>query len=192
MSETNSDDVFRLSTINRERKVSITACLRDEDNTTVELQEVIDKVMGYMDDKLDREKGGENAIANQILPLMSSLVGYSLPKLAGTDMAAALLCHQGLRHVITVLPMLSFLLLKFIQKHGLKIYTMEEPLDDEKLEQIMRLDGASSAINMAAMMGIDPKELMKEMHRVGQLTQDDIEELTGERPTADGPDKNSN
>lgn len=177
MSGQKTEDIFQVSTINKNRKVAITASLKDENGNVIEIKEVIEKLLQYMEDNLSTD-AKNNGLLDQILPVMAAVVGNAIPKLAGPELSASLFSHPGLRHTITCLPILGFLLLKFIQQHKLKIYTVETNLSNEELQRVQDMDTIASASIRAILAGINPQVIIEELRRQGILTDEALSHIT--------------
>lgn len=173
------EDVFNMVTIQRKRKMKVTAVLKDAEGTVIELPDSIEKLMKFMKDKLEEEEPGKsNQFADQIFPLMSQSVASGLGRLIGIQPTAFIVGNDLLLHSTIHMMCLGFLLLKYVQNHNLTIHTFEEEVSDEELEEMDRKHKAHSITQMGAIMGMDPKDILKGLLEQGKITKKDLMELS--------------
>jgi hypothetical protein len=175
------NDIFKLVTVDRIRKVKITVKLVDEEGDEIPMRETIDQLMSYIKDKTKSDtEDSNNPMITQIMPLNSQALVAALPKIMGVRNTATLLSIESLRMSFVMMMMLSFSLLQFVKRKNLKIVTMEEPITDEEIERAIKLSKASSVASMGAMLGMNPNQIVKELMDKGLVDK----EVTGE---AGGP-----
>ncbi len=174
-----NDTLSDVKYVDVRRKKKIFVSLQDKDGDVVEFKEVIDNLNRYITDQLEREE--MNPLRDEISPLITQIFMGSLVYAAGHPATAAFIASQEtLRYSITHQMMLSFYFVKFVQKNELKIVTKEEDVTEEEIERIRRVSAANSVATMGAMMGMDPKEILRELHKSGQLHKEDVEGIFGE------------
>lgn len=173
------EDVFKAVMLNREKGVRLCVELRDKDNDIVLIKDIVEELLLYMKDKM--ESPDNNDFTNQILPLIAQASVSGLGRLIGIPEAGAILTSDTLRFATHQMMGMSLLLLKFIQKKELKIYSYEEEISEEEIEDLDRRSAASRVAMMGSTLGLDTRELLAEMLRQGKITKEDIEELTGEK-----------
>jgi hypothetical protein len=171
------EDVFSMVMINKIKKTKVRAELQDKDGDKVELSEVIAELLRYMNDKMKDTEG--NQFADQIFPLVTQSMVSTLGRLMGIHSTAFYLANDGTRTAIAWSMAMAFLLLKYVQKHNLTINTFEEEVSDEEIESIERKAEANKVAMLGAMMGEDPKEVLKKMLDEGRITESDLEEMLG-------------
>lgn len=180
------EDVFKLVTIDRVRKKRIAVRIVDTDGDEVPFKHTVKQVMQYLSDKMSMKKDGEldplaskNAIINQIMPLVTQAMISGMPEVVGDYRAAQLLTIDSVRWPIIMMMLLSFSMLKLIQDKKFKIVTTEEDITEAELEKLTKFSRISEAATIGAIHGKAPRDLLKEMRASGEITDEDILELTG-------------
>lgn len=188
--EPSIDEIFKIVTIDPERKVKQHIQLRDEQGDEVPIRETIEKLTEYVSDKLKEEKG--NTCKQQIMPLMAQSMAGGLCKLMGPYLTGLTLAQSHLRHSLMHMMTVSFYLLKWIQGKKIKIHTIEEQLTDEDYDTLQRVSEASGKAIIAQMAGLDGKEIIKEMLRAGKIKHSDLQYLGMEDHEIDDADSGAN
>ena len=169
------DELFRVITIDRQRNMRMEIELCDENGDTIPIKETAEKITEYVNDKLkDQEK---NSCSQQIFPLMANAMVVSLCKLLGHPTTALMLTQDHIRYSFIEMMMIGFYLLKFIQQNNIKIHTTEEPISQEDIDMYERINRASSVATMAASVGTDPRDALRELLKAGKIKQEDLVSL---------------
>lgn len=192
------EDAFSMVMINRKRKVKVSVELQDKDGDVIPLRDIIEQLLSYIKEKMADPKG--NQFNEQIMPLMAQSVVGGLGRMIGIKSTAFHLANEVTRSAFIQMMGMGLLLLKFVQKEELKIYTYEEPVTDEEIEKIDRKSRANSVATLASLAGADPKNVLRELRNQGHITDDDLEDiLNGEGDKDDleelkskGPSSNNN
>lgn len=186
------EDIFKLITIDRIRKKKMSVRLVDAEGDEVPFKHTIKQIMQYLSDKMSVKKDSEvdimstkNQIANQILPLITQAMVSGLPEAVGDFRAAQLLTVDGVRWPIINMMLLSFSLLKLIQDKKFKIVTTEEDVSDFEMEKLAKFSRISEAATIGAMHGKAPKDLLKELLASGDISSEELSELTGGKGLGD-------
>ncbi len=180
------EDVFSMVMINKIRMKKVTVHLEDTEGDEVSLTDVIVDLMGYMKDKMGEEEG--NQFQDQIMPLISQSVVSCLGRMIGINATAFHLTQDTTRTAIIWFGSLAFLFYKYLQAHNLKIFTTEEDVDPDELEEIERKTEANKIAMMGMMAGVNPTEILRQLKEEGKLTNDDLRDMLGEDGLDDGPD----
>lgn len=167
-----TDELLRVVLIDIKKKVRMEVQLRDKDGSDVSVKETIEAVTEYISDKL--KDGESNQVQNEVLPLMSQAMICGMVKLFGGDYASLILSNETTRYGILHMMTVGFAALKFIQKKGLKIVRVETPITDEDIQMYQRVNKATDALNQAALLGINPKDLLTEMLKANLLQKEDL------------------
>ena len=182
------DTLFKVVMIDIQRKKKISIQLRDSDGDEVPISETVEKLTEYVDDKVKDTES--NPCKQQIMPLMAQTMVRGMSKLMGPSLTNVMLSNSDVRYSLMHMMTVGFYLLKFIQNKKIKIHTVEEDINQEDIDTYMRVDKASNMITMAANMGHDPREVVKEMLRKGLLKRQDIEGLNLDITEDKSEDKN--
>jgi hypothetical protein len=162
-----------VATIDIKRKKKINIRLEDEDGGSIDMQETIDNINRYITDQLTLET--DNKLRDEVYPLITQVCMGGVTYAMGSQQAAAFVVSQEiLRYGLGHQMLLSFYFLKFIQKNNIKVITEETDVTDEEIERLLRVSKAAGTATLAAMMGMPPKEIIQELLKSGQITQDDI------------------
>lgn len=179
----NVEDVFSMVMINKIKMTKVTVSLETEDHEEVDLPEVISELLGYMKDKMDpdnEDNAESNQFADQIMPLISQSLVSCLGRTIGIPSTGFMLADDMTRTALIWSMCMSFLLLKYVQKHKLRIFTSEEPVTEEELEAIDRKTQANKVAMMGAMVGKNPISVLRMMMEQGKLTDEDLKDMIGE------------
>lgn len=171
------EEVFNMVSIDKKRGLKTTATLMDEDEEEVPLGDVIEDLTKYIRDQLIDERGEGNQFADQIMPLMSQSMASGLSRLIGIPSTAFIVGSDHLRMSMIHMMCVGFLLLKFVQKNNLTIHTIEEEISQEEIESMVRRSKATSAAQMGAMLGVHPKDVLKQLVQDGKITEEDFSEI---------------
>lgn len=175
------DELFRIITIDRKRKVKMTVQLRDAAGDEVPIRETIEKLTEYVGDKMKED--GHNTCKQQIMPMMAQAVVGGLVKLMNEGPATYMLSQEHIRFSLVHMMIVSFYMFKWIQKKQIKIHTTEEDITDEDIAMYDRVSTASDVSVMAAAHGGDPKEVLRQMIDSGQLKKEDLDGIGFELDT---------
>lgn len=170
-----ADELFRIIMIDRKRKVKMAIQLRDKDGDEIPIRETIEKLTEYIGDKLKAEGG--NICKQQIMPLMSQAVVGGMIKLMGQGPATFMLSNEHTRYGLINMMTVAFYLVKWIQGKNLKIHTIEESITQEDVDMYDRISTASDISVQSAAMGNDPKMVIREMVKRGQLKKSDLKKM---------------
>ena len=169
------DELLSISMIDPVRHKRISIELTDSDEDTINLADVVQKLSQWVSDKLsDKEL---NACKQQVMPLMAQSMVRTLSHILGADLASMMLGIPVLRESILRSMILGFYLLKFIQKHELDVTTLEADISEDEISSIMRTSAISDVLVRAATLGLDPKDVVRELVRSGRINQGDLEKL---------------
>ena len=180
------EEVFDTVTINKKRLVKTKVELRDEQGEVIALHDVLGDLLEYMKKKLKTEE--QNQLADQIFPMMGQALASGLGRLVGIRMTGLYLANETSRHSFVHMMCLSFLLLKYVQDKKLTLVAVEEPVTQAEVDSLSRKSRANSVAMVGAMMGMEPKELLKEMVNKGELSEDDLADILKEAKTDDPAD----
>jgi hypothetical protein len=172
------DEMLRVITIDRKKKRRLDISLRKGEDDKVELNDVIEPLTEYVTDMMSSDE--DNVTKQQIFPLMAQAAARALIKMAGAHGASVIMSAEHVRYALIHVMMVGFYLMKFVQKHGIKIDSLEEPLSDDDLEMFDRVNAAANVTAMATHLGADPKEVVRELLQSGQLRREDLEMLGAE------------
>lgn len=170
-----AEDVLNVATIDVHRKKRIQVSLRQEDGELVPLEQVISKLIDYIDSKSGDKQ--ENQFKQQVLPLVAQGLVVVLDKILGREMSATLMAQLPIRESYIMAVATGFLLMKFLTGKNIKIHTVEEDLTDEQIDQYFRVDTVSSIAQISRMMGVDPKAVIRELVKQGKMTREDLTQL---------------
>jgi hypothetical protein len=185
--ELTPEDVFSMVLLNKIKGTKVSVSLEDSDGDSVSLADTVEGLIGYVKDKLADD--GDNDFVTQIMPLMAQSMVSGLGRMIGLQGTAFYLANEGTRHAIIYMMCVGFLLLKYVQEHGLKINTYEEEVSEEEIDEIERKSRASSVATMSSMMGMDPREVLQRMVDQGQISESDFEELFKNRKDDEDDDE---
>lgn len=169
------EQIFGLTMINKTKGVEVKVELKDKDGSTIPLHEIVQDLLKHIEDKLTI--GKESQITDQVFPLMSRTLVSGLGRMLGNQAAAALLGLGMTRDAFITMMTLSFLLLKYVQQKGLTIHTIETPVSPSEIESLERKAKAGSAAMLSAAMGLDPKDIVQELLKRGEITEEEVGEV---------------
>jgi len=180
------EDVFKMVMLNRQKNTRIEVEIQDDEGDKVNLPELITQILGYVKDRLEDNNGNE--IVDQLMPLVSQSLVSGLGRMMGMQNTAFLLTNEVTRVSLVNMMVVALLLLKFVQENNLTIFTHEQEMTPEEMEELERKAKASSVATMGSMMGMDPRDVLKEMMKQGQITKQDLIDLGGKGDDDDGED----
>lgn len=163
-------ELFEMSVVNTRTLTKTKAEFLDETGQVVPVKEVVTKLVDYMDQKLSDADG--NQLLDEIMPLMSQLLGSGLPKLLGSQMSAFYLMSFETRHAMAYMMCLSFLTLKFIESKHLKINTISEKISPEDIPK-MNVRSSPETTSGSHLL----EEVLDEIVKRGILPLDTLEQL---------------
>jgi len=166
------NEIFRLVLLDPIAKQRLSVKLKDKEGDEVSITEITSSVTEYILDKLKDEK--PNQIKSEIMPIISQAMVAGMAKLIGNDNAVYVLSDSYMRGLFLDLMMVAFALLKFIQKKDLSIVTMAEPVTEEEISSYRRTTHCASAISRASLLGVSPRDLIKEMLSRGLIREEDL------------------
>jgi hypothetical protein len=169
------EEVFKMVMINKVKGTTVRVELQDKEGDVVELSEVIEELLSYVEAKLEDDK--PNQFVDQIMPLMAQSVVSGLGRMLGIRHTALFLTNELSRVALVNMMSIAFLLLKFVQQKELTIQTYEEEISEEEIEEIQRKAKAGSAATMGALLGLDPKEILDNLVKQGEISQSDLEAI---------------
>lgn len=176
------EDFFNIVTIDKKRKKRITIRLEDVDGDEVPIKEAVENLTEYVIDKASNKDDDENNhVINKLAPLVGHALVCGLPKVIGDRLTIMMLSMEHYRHSMSMMMLLSFVLIKWVQDKKLKIITMEEDISDEDLEKQEKLHKANSAAMISAMLGLTPEEAIKELAKSGDVDLDDVLDTKDEK-----------
>lgn len=179
------DQLFRIITIDRQRRVKMNIQLRDKDGDEVPVRETVEKLTEWVSDQLGSDNE-VNTCRQQIMPLMAHAVVGGMFKFLDRDMAASMLSTEVVRYSLVHMMSVGFYLLKWLQKKDIKIFTSEEPITQDELEMYDRLNNANSIMNMAQNMGVAPEDALIKLVQDGKLHAADLEQFGIKLPEKKG------
>jgi hypothetical protein len=169
------EEVFKMVMINKVKGTTVHVELHDKEGDKVELSEVIEQLLNYVEAKLEDDEA--NQFVDQIMPLMAQSVVSGLGRMLGIKHTAFFLANDLSRVALVNMMSIAFLLLKFVQQKELTIQTYEEEISEEEIEEIERKAKAGSTATMGALLGLDPKEILDNLVEQGQISQADLEAI---------------
>lgn len=181
------EDVFKLVTINRVRKVKTRTEITDTDGNTVDMVDLIQQLMTYMKDKVSSHEA--NQFSDRILPMLAQTMGSFLGRFLGIPKAAFYLAVPDTRDAFQYSMALGLLLYKTVKDKNWTIHTYEEDLTDEELEEIERKSAANNVATLAALSGHNAREVLREMVNQGKLTEKDLKDILGSSDSEEDDDK---
>jgi hypothetical protein len=171
-------DWCKVIAIDRRRKVRMDAELRDEKGDLIDINETVEGIVNYVSDKMKSDD--QNMIQQQVFPVMARAAVTALSEFVGPQTAGLMISQELFRTSLTSCMMSAFLLMQFIKKNDIKIYTSEQQLSDDELESFDRVNQASSVASLAGQLGANPRDVIREMIKQGRLKQEDLEALGAE------------
>lgn len=181
------EDVFKMVTLNRTRGIRVKTELRDKDNEAVDLTNIVEELLLYMKDKLSDPASSE--LASQIMPLMSQAMVSGLGRLIGIRHTGAIITSDILNFSMVQMMCMALLMLKFIQKKELKIFTYEEDISPEEIEDLDRRAEVTKATVVGSLMGLEPREMLRELLKQGKISKEDVTAALGDEIDLDDDDE---
>lgn len=169
------DELYKVTMIDRIRKVKITIQLKDEEGDEIPVRETIEQLTSYISDKVAEDK--PNVTKQQVMPLMAQAMVGGMIKLLGPSHAMLMLSNQVTRYGLINMMTVSFYLLKWLQKNKIKIHTIEDSITEEEIDMYDRINTAGDLSIQAAAMGADPKKVIREMIKLGKLKKSDLAQM---------------
>jgi hypothetical protein len=169
------EEMFKMVMINKVKGTAVRVELFDSEGDKVEISDIIEKLLTYIEDKLSNEES--NQFVDQIMPLMAQSVVSGLGRMVGLQHTAFYLANETSRRAIINMMAIAFLLLKFVQQNKLTIQTFEEEISEEEIEEIERKAQAGSTATMGAFLGLDPREILENLVEKGEITQEDLDSI---------------
>lgn len=168
-----SNELFKFSNIDKVRNKIISIKLEDKDGSEVEIEHVIEQVNSYINEQLASKEG--NVMVRQIYPFISQILAQSLTKVVGSEYTAMMIVSQQLfRNAIMQEMLLSYYIMKFIQKNNIKIVSVEQDASDDQIDSILVKDSISSIGILAGMSGYTSKETIQALLNSGKVSEQDI------------------
>ncbi len=166
-------NIFSIANIDLVRKKKIAIKLEDETGTEVNVSEVITQVNSYITDQLTSKD--RNVCLDQIFPLLSQLLNRSINSITKDIYLSGILMSQAIyRNTFISEMMLTFYFLKFIQKHNIKIVTMEEDISQEEIDKLIKADQVNAFSIAAINMGMPLKEVVESLLASGHVSRQDL------------------
>lgn len=162
-------------TIDKIRNKRIHIELRDENNELIEIQEIAEKLAGYVQDRMNSTEA--NTLITQITPLMGQTMSTALQTMIGRAGAMMLISIEPMRYALINLMSISFYLYKFLQKHKIKIHTLEEDITQEEIDEFAKKDQINSLSTAGSVMGLSPQQILKGLIEGGFASKEDLIEM---------------
>lgn len=179
--EITPEELFKLIAINPRKGCVVNVELRDQDGDTVDLVKTMESILSYIKKQLSVDADIENnQFADQILPLMTQATISTVGRLLSPRDTVMALGSEVTRSAFIYSMCAAFLLLKFVQKNDLKIYTTEEPASEEEINKLHRRSRIHELTLKCRSLGINPKDAINKLHEEGHLTAQELAELMGE------------
>lgn len=176
--EQDPKDWCKVIAIDRRRKVRMDAELRDEEGNLIDINETVENTANFVVDKMKADD--QNMIQQQVFPVMAKAAVTALSEFVGPQTAGLMISQELFRSALTTCMMSAFLLMQFITKNKIKIYTSEQNVSDAELESYDRVNKASSVASLATQLGANPRDVIREMVKQGKLTREDLSALGAE------------
>lgn len=173
--------MMNLVMINKIRKTRVTVELRDEDNEKVDIGDLLDELSKHITKSAQDTDGSSNQIIDQILPFMSMTTAYLVAEQMPPDIGAMLLSTDTTKYAIIHNMCCSFLLLKVLGNKGLKIFTIEEPLQEGEFEELQSKSKMNEYLVAAKIMGLSLEELIENLQEAGKISKEEAEYLAGSK-----------
>ena len=167
MTEEKDDNKALMCLINKKENVRISVELRNPEGEVTDLSKITKQLAGMVKIQLNEEGNFDGPVYNQILPLVGESMMIALPELMGEVAAGIYIADQNTRYAIMYMGAIGFLLLKYIQQHKLKIFSIQEEITDEEINQLDQKQELTSMMIGAVSYGIAPKDLIKAIKKSG-------------------------
>lgn len=175
------EEIYKVITIDKDRKTKITIQLRDKSGDEISLQDAVQKLTDHVHAQLNTEDSSENPIRLQIFPLMSQACVIALKRLIGLPSTAVLMAHDKFKFAIIESLIVSFLLHRWMSPENkdkaITINTTEEPMTDDEMESLEKVSRITNAATLATAFGYSGTELIKELIRTGEVTEEDLKKM---------------
>lgn len=173
------EKVFSLNLIDLKRGVRVKVELQDENNEVFPLYQIAEELIKYIDNEVTRD---ESILVKQIYPLMSQLLISGLGRLFGIEATGYMLNNELIKTSLIEMMSLSFILLKYMQQKKLTMVTTTEPISEgDKQMLILRSQKIAHQNTISGFIGMNPKDILKELYQNGELTESDLESFMQER-----------
>lgn len=169
------EQLSKMIMIDKISKTKISVQLKDKDDNEVSIQETIEKLSEWVKNNVTSEE--ENSCQKQIFPLMSQAVLFSVNKIVGSDYVSAFLGQQATRNTLIYMMTIGFYFLKWMQKNEVKVFTSEEPIADEEINSLNRINNICSVISSLSVLGYNAKPVIKLLLDMGEITKEDLVKL---------------
>jgi hypothetical protein len=168
--------MFNLVMIDEKRKVRIQIALKTETGDEVDIEDTIRSISRWINRQLLEHPDG--MCKRQATPLMSQAAVAALTDLLGSNLTTFLLSDEATRYAIIHSMTMGYYLLKFLEKKGIKIESIEYPMTDEEIAEVKRVTARDCQLTRAIMEGRDdPKTIIRNMVRQGLLSQEDLQAI---------------
>lgn len=168
-----SNELFKLSNIDKIRNKLITIKLEDNDGSEIILKDIIDKINNYINEQLASKE--VNVMVQQIYPFISQILAQSIIDVTGDEYTAIMMLSQKVfRNVFMQEMLLSYYIMKFIQKNNIKIVSIERDASEGEIESILTKDSISSFGMLANVAGYTSDETAQALLKSGKITEQDI------------------
>ncbi len=160
----------------RKKRIWVTLSRDGED---IDFKDTVEQINQWIEDalKVGSDSPNGNKTLTEIFPLCAQLLSAGIVRSSGEEVAMFILSNQMIRHALLQQMMLSYYFLKFVQKNGITVTSEEEDITEEEIQRLVRVDKANSMAAMGSMLGMSPKDIVKEMLKSGQIQKEDLKGL---------------
>lgn len=173
-------DRIACSVIDIVNKKRISAQLLDSDGKEVDLADTVKVLLDVLKSKLSYQGAKNKAdtmgetIRNEVLPVVSAATITSLEEYLGHELATMLLSDRIFKTVMIRLTLTGYALHSLVQQNDFRVRTRAEPITDDEIGQVLKLEELSDIISKAATSGLNPKDVVAELIRRSLITENDL------------------
>jgi hypothetical protein len=128
-----SNNPFKMVTFMPKRKVKITTYLEDSDGDRVELGDLAEDVLRFIEEQM-LDEDGHNMVGNQLFPIINDFMSWVIPRTTNIVAAEFMMTAGAIRAAMSTYGMAVALLMQYVAQHNLKMVTEEEPLTQEEID----------------------------------------------------------
>ena len=163
--------VIKMEWIDKQDGIKYTTVI-EKDGVRQDKEDIINSLIDFVKAKLDTDTS--NATKNQVNPLIIDVITHTLSKIVSLKEASMLLSDKEVLTALRYSGMVSFYLMKYLDKNNLTLKTIEEKISKEDVKEYLNLTLINQVISELMALGYSPVQVAQEMYKKKYITKDEL------------------
>ena len=166
--------IIKMEWIDKQNCTKYTTVI-EKDGVQQDKETIINDLIDFVQEKLMLDTN--NATKNQVNPLIIDVVTTTVSKNMSFYDASILLANNQILTMLRYSGIVSFYLMKYLEKNKLTLKTIEEHISKQDVEDYVHFTNVNQVLSKLEELGFSYTQIVQDMYKKKYITKDDLKKM---------------